>query len=162
MTHSEAGKLGGSKKGVKRGPYAKTRARRLGRARALRRLEITAERTMLELGRIAFSDIGALFDGTRRLLPLHQLSPAARAAVASLRVTKKNPTAGDAVQEDVVEVKLWDKITALQVLAKHFGLITDRHDVKLQADESLFAKLDQFKARNRERRALTGPANYLA
>jgi hypothetical protein len=33
---------------------------------------------------------------------------------------------GDGTQEDVVEVRLWDKLRALEMLAKHFALLTER------------------------------------
>jgi hypothetical protein len=32
---------------------------------------------------------------------------------------------GDGTQEDVVEVRLWDKLRALEMLAKHFALLTE-------------------------------------
>ena len=47
----------------------------------------------------------------------------------------------------VVEVKLWDKIRALDSLAKHLGLLVDKVDVRL--DEALITKLDAIKRRNR-------------
>jgi hypothetical protein len=46
-------------------------------------------------------------------------------------------------------VQLAKKFPALELLAKHFGLLTDRHNVQVHADEELLARLDQFKARNR-------------
>jgi hypothetical protein len=82
---------------------------------------------------------------------LRELSPAVLASVASLKTLKTNVVSGDGQQETTREVKLWDKLRELELLAKHFGLVTDRHNVNLHADESLFAKLDQFKARNRNR-----------
>jgi hypothetical protein len=59
-----------------------------------------------------------------------------RAAIASVKVTKKNLTVGDGQMDDVVEVKLWDKTRALESLAKYYGLLRDKieheHTFKLE------------------------------
>jgi phage terminase small subunit len=97
-----------------------------GRARQLAAADLTAIRTLEEIRRLGFSDIGALFTDAGRLKPLHELPPAARACIASIKTTKKNLTVGDGTQEDVVEVRLWDKLRALEMAAKHFALLTER------------------------------------
>ena len=56
--------------------------------------------------------------------PLHELPPPVRACIASVKTTKKHR--GDDVQGDVVEVRLWDKLRALEMATKHFGLLRDR------------------------------------
>jgi phage terminase small subunit len=86
---------------------------------------------MLEIGRLAFSNIGALFDEKGSLRELRELPPAVLASVASVKTLKTNVVSGDGQQETTREVKLWDKLRALDLLAKHFGLVTDRHDLRL-------------------------------
>lgn len=91
-----------------------------------RDLELTADRTIEEIRRLALSDIGVLFDEQGRLKPLKDIPPAIRATIASVKVTKTNRIVGDGVQEDVVEVKLWDKLRALEMAAKHHGLLVEK------------------------------------
>ena len=66
-----------------------------------------------------------------------------------MELTKRNLTAGDGMQEDVVKVKLWDKPRALEMLAKHFALLTEVVDMRLDAD--LRARLDRGRQRNAQR-----------
>jgi phage terminase small subunit len=99
-----------------------------GKARQLAAAELTAAATLEEIRRVGFSDIGALYDDDGRMKPLRELPPAVRATIASVKTTKKNLTVGDGTQEDVVEVRLWDKLRALEMAAKHFALLTDRLD----------------------------------
>jgi phage terminase small subunit len=118
----------------KRGPQKRTLALR---AAAQRSLAVTADRTIREIGRLAFSDIGQLFDAKGRLRPLHELPADVRAAIASVKISKKNLTAGDGVVEDVIEVKLWDKLRAVEMAAKHHGLLLEKieHSGKMTLEE---------------------------
>lgn len=88
--------------------------------------DLSATRVLEELRRLSLSDLAdAIDESTGKLKPLHQMPAHIRAAIASVKLTKKNLTAGDGVTEDVVEIKLWDKPRALEMLAKHFKLLTD-------------------------------------
>lgn len=98
-----------------------------GKAKQLDAVNLTATRVLEEYRRLAFSDLNDCFDPeTGALKPLRSMPKEARAAIASVKATKKNLTAGDGVMEDVVEIKLWDKTRALESLAKHFGLLTEK------------------------------------
>jgi hypothetical protein len=48
------------------------------------------------------------------------------ACLAAVEVTKKNLTAGDGEIDTVLKVKIWDKPRSLEMLAKHFALLTER------------------------------------
>ena len=87
-------------------------------------------------------------DDEGHLLPVKDWPPEIRAAVASMEITKRNLTAGDDVQEDVVKLKLWDKIRAVELLAKHLGLLIER--INVSGDEELLKKLDEGRRRNAE------------
>lgn len=95
-------------------------------ARQLERADLTATRVLEELRRLAFSDVTGLFDEHGNLKPLHTLTPEQAAAIASLEVVKKNITAGDGQIDTVHKLKVWDKTKALEMLAKHFGVLTER------------------------------------
>jgi len=94
------------------------------RAKANERLAdlIDPDRALRETARLAYSDIGDLFDKDGRLLPLPEWPAHIRAAVASVKYRKFNAESGDGKQDDIVELKLWDKSKNLEMLFKHMNL----------------------------------------
>ncbi len=123
----------------------KTLAKEAGKAKALKLAEITAERVMLEIARVGVSDIGQVFDSKGQLQPIKDLPKDVRAAIASVKTLKTNVVSGDGQQEETREVKLWDKLSALTLLAKHFGLVTEKHDVTVHGSEALQAVVDRIR-----------------
>lgn len=94
---------------------------------------ITAQRVLDELARIAFSDLRQLFHPeTGELLAISALDKDAAAAVSGVEVTREKTTQlgdqakGVRVDEALVKVKLWDKPKALELLARHMGMLRDR------------------------------------
>ena len=85
-----------------------------------KRLEITAERVILELARIAFADTRKLYDADGNLRPIHELEDDIAACVGGVRVKQVDG------QTTTTDVKVWPKDKALDLLAKHFALFTDR------------------------------------
>jgi len=106
--------------------YPKTRARREAQAAYLKGEALTAVRVLEELRRLAFSDVGVLFDESGKLKPIHSMTKEERSAIAGLEVIVKNAEAGDGHTDTVHKVKVWDKVRALESLAKHFGLLTEK------------------------------------
>lgn len=97
-----------------------------GKARQLDRADLTATRVLEEIRRLALSDIRGLFDDRGNLRPIHTLNDEQAACIASLEVVKRNLTAGDGEVDTVVKVKVWDKTKTLEMLAKHFALLTEK------------------------------------
>ena len=87
---------------------------------------IDPDRALREAARLAYSDIGDLFDKDGRLLPLPAWPVHIRAAVSSVKYRKFNAEAGDGKQEDIVELKLWDKSKNLEMLFKHMNLFKEQ------------------------------------
>jgi phage terminase small subunit len=110
------------------------------------KINLSADRTLAELATLATSDLAdALDPATGALLPLHLMPLRIRRAIASIKITKQNRIAGDGKTEDVVEVKLWNKVHALELLAKHFRLISDT--VELTPSQELTDLLRAGRAR---------------
>jgi hypothetical protein len=147
----DASRQNGTKGGRPKGKRsARTLACEAGKARALRQAEITAERTMLEIGRVAFAGRATMWrDG--RLLPFEDWPADALALLEGFEVVIKNAAAGDGHTDTVHKVHLAKKLAALELLAKHFGLITERQQISV--DEKCLALLDRAKERNRTRGA---------
>lgn len=89
-----------------------------------RRTGVTAERVVKELAKVAFADVSDIVDpATGRLLD--EAERPDTAAVAGIRVKR-----GDAYDE--YEVRLCDKMRALELLGKQLGMFTER--VELNGD----------------------------
>jgi phage terminase small subunit len=105
----------------------------------LKKTDITAERVMLELGRVAFSDLRKIVDDDGRLLPLKDLDADTAAAIAGIEVESRTEVVKGldlATGEPVTrmtpvvttKIKRSDKVAALNILAKHFKLVGDEGD----------------------------------
>ena len=92
----------------------------------LARADLTAARVLEELRRVALSDVRTLFDVVGDLKPLHTLTAEQAACIGGLEVIIKNAKAGDGVTDTIHKIKIWDKTKALELLAKHFALLTER------------------------------------
>jgi len=110
-----------------------------GKAKQLVRAELTADRVLEEMRRLAFMDIRNLFDAKGNLRPIHLLDEQDAAAIAGMEVIIKNAEAGDGVTDRVHKVKLTDKTRALEMLGKHFKLLSDT--VNVTVDDVLIEKL---------------------
>lgn len=100
------------------------------------RLKISADRVLLELARLAFSDIGRIIDWSGDALivePPGRLSPDDRAAISEIAVIP-----GDGPRKFAVKVKMHDKQTALRLLARHLRL-TGPHGIQTVESPSVAA-----------------------
>lgn len=92
------------------------------KAERSRRTGITADRVLQELAKIAFVDPANLIDmDTATII---STDPNDTAAIASIKQKTFPTKAGNEGIER--EIKLYDKIRALELLGKHIGLFTDR------------------------------------
>lgn len=114
-------------------------------AKVLEVAQITAQRTIDEMGTLAFSNVADYFDAEGNLLPIHQLPRHVTAAIAQFEVIMKNAAGGDGKIDRVLKVKSWDKTRALEMLGKHFKLLSDV--VQLEASDKLIEALYQGRAR---------------
>lgn len=122
-----------------------------GKGRQLERADLSAARVLEELRRIAFTDMRGFFDAAGNLKPITELTAEQGAALAGFEVIKKNATAGDGVVDTIHKFKAWDKIRALEALAKHFGLLVDRVEVSVEVNV-IEQNLNAARARLAERR----------
>jgi phage terminase small subunit len=99
---------------------------KLGTARQLERIDLTAEMVKDRLRQLAFQDIRKLFTEKGKLRPLHELDAETAAMVAGVEVIKKNAEAGDGIIDTVHKVKIVDPVKPLEMLAKHFGLLVEK------------------------------------
>jgi phage terminase small subunit len=96
-----------------------------GQAKRLTSADLTATRVLEELRRLAFSDLRGVFDDGGNLKPITEWTDDQGAALASVEVIIKNAKAGDGVVDTIHKIRVWDKTKALDILAKHFGLLKE-------------------------------------
>ncbi|OZB11179.1 MAG: hypothetical protein B7X67_04995 [Rhizobiales bacterium 39-66-18] len=99
-------------------------------ARRSARTEITQDRVLQELARLAFLDIGGAFAADGTLLPLQEMAPDVRAAIAGLEVNEILNEG--AVIGRAKKIRLTDKVGALTLLMRHLGMLNDK--LKAQGD----------------------------
>jgi phage terminase small subunit len=109
------------------------------------RTRITADRVLMELARVGFSDIGRFAHWTKEegveLLSAAELAEEDRAAIAELVMDGKTH----------VRIKLHDKIRALQLIAKHLRMIGSAREREEIVPYGTDIRTD---AQNRARKAL--------
>jgi phage terminase small subunit len=99
--------------------------------RGAEQAQITVARVLQELGRLGFSDLRRAFDENGNLKPPSQWDDEFAASIASIEVvTKTLPGRDDesARVEYVHKIKVWDKNSALDKIAKHLGMLVERHE----------------------------------
>jgi phage terminase small subunit len=104
-------------------------------------IERTAERVLEEVGAIAFSDLRRAFRDDGSLLPPNEWPDDVAAAMSSVKVNELfdyQPRADGRGKEKIQvgftkEVKLWDKLGALDKLGNYFKLWENRIEVKVDA-----------------------------
>jgi phage terminase small subunit len=91
------------------------------------RTQITADRVLLELARVGFSDPRRLYGANGELIPIKELDDDTAAAVASVEVSEEFEGQGSARRSIgfTKKLKCWNKVEALKELAQHLGL-TDK------------------------------------
>lgn len=100
------------------------------------RTEITQDRVLKELGKIAFFDARKLFDSTGFPLPVNELDDATVASIMSIDVLEEHSGQG----EDKVLIgytkkyRLADKRAALVDIGKHLGMFIERKEIGQPGD----------------------------
>jgi phage terminase small subunit len=102
--------------------------------RRLKKDELSAERILEELRRIATFDYRQFYDAEGNFKPPTEWTEEMGAVVSSSETVIKNVTAGDRKQDTVTKIRLNPKTDALNTLAKYFGLLSERveHHGKLE------------------------------
>jgi len=97
-----------------------------------KRTEITIDRTLTEIARLAFSDIREYIDigadGCVQVKPFEDMPKGASRAIQYIKEKKRILASGkgggeETILESTLELKLWDKGKALDQLGKHLGFL---------------------------------------
>ncbi|MDY0884682.1 terminase small subunit [Dongia soli] len=135
------------------------------------RAEITIDRIVAELAKIAFADPRDLFTADGRMKPIHEMDDASAASLSAWEVMVLAGTRSAAAKTgaakagemgvpaetigdlplEVRKIKRWDKTKALELLGRYLGLFKDK--VELSASSDLAASIEAAR-----RRAMEGQA----
>lgn len=106
------------------------------KARLIGEAGITAERIMKELAALAFAQMPDFMewgdDGQMRLKPSSQLSDMQAAAISQITENEKYIKAlgkGEKLMSRERSIKLHDKLSAIEKLMKHMGMIVDKKEI---------------------------------
>ena len=91
-----------------------------------KRVELSSDRVLEEIARVAFADIRRAFDADGNLLAIDQMPEEIARAVAGFEVVEHVVGAGDdRTVERTKKVKITDKLRALELAGRHLKLFTD-------------------------------------
>jgi phage terminase small subunit len=92
-----------------------------------RRTEVTADRVVTELAKIAFANMQDYSPRPGETIDLHRLDQDRAAAIEVITIDEAVDPAG--VLRRRTRLKLHDKLAALMSLARHLGMFIDRHPI---------------------------------
>ena len=90
--------------------------------------ELTASRVLEELRRVGFANVRGLFQPDGQLKPVTDWSDEQLAAVSSMDIVTVDRE--NAPPARVHKLRLWNKVAALDTLAKHFGLLKEKVELE--------------------------------
>ena len=110
-----------------------------GTEKQLAKAELSASLVIEHIRRIAMVDVRGYYDAQGNLKPMHELTEEQGSALAGIETILKNAKAGDGIVDRVHKIKVFDKVRALELLGKHFSLLTNVHEVRGESLEELIA-----------------------
>lgn len=118
-------------------------------ASVLSKFELSIERTLREIARVAYSDPRRFYNPNGSMKPIHELDDDTAAAIASVEVDVLRRD-GESVGE-TVKIKQWDKSAALEKAMKYHGLYekdnAQRNPFAEMTDEQRRARIAELQAR---------------
>lgn len=95
-------------------------------AKRSNRTEITQDRVLQELARIGFSNLQDVMTSCGNLMGVSDWTEDAARAIASVEIVTKPggvDESGNREVEHVAKIKTWDKLAALDKIARHLGML---------------------------------------
>jgi phage terminase small subunit len=112
-----------------------------GQTRQLDQAELTGQMVVDRLRLLGFQDIRRLFDADGNLIPIYLLSDAAAATIGGVEVVVKNISPADGHTDLVHKIKIIDPVEPLALLAKKFGLLVEKIELKTITADARVARL---------------------
>lgn len=124
------------------------------------RTRITADRVLVEVAKLGFSNIKSIFTESGQLRNLSSLPDEVAAAIQSVEVVTKRVEGGeDHEVEYVHKIKMADKKASLELLGKHLKLFADRTELTGADGKDLIPEMNETEIARRIAFALQQGAN---
>ena len=107
-----------------------------GKSAQLEELDITAKEVLQIMARLARVDVKSFYDAAGNPKPIHEWTATQSAQVSRVETIIKNVKAGDGHTDTVLKLAFWSKEKALDMLGRHFGVLTEQINVTIAADLS--------------------------
>jgi phage terminase small subunit len=117
--------------------------------KTLTKLDITAERVLAEIAKLAFYDPGNLLESDGSMKQIKDIDDITRMAVAGLEVTELFEGTGDEKQAYGLckKIKLADKGQNLERLGRHLKLFVDKVEMNVSGELKLAERLAEARKR---------------
>lgn len=130
--------------------------------------EITAARVLKELGHIGFLDPQDMFNEDDSLKQIRSMPEHIRRCIAGIevkqvKVRKVKDASGEEMllETSIVKIKLWPKTNALELIAKHLGMLDERFKVTHGIDPAAQAVLKSLLEKLENQPSQVIDANYI-
>lgn len=106
------------------------------------KLEVSAERVLLELARIAFVNPQSFFDDNGQLLEITKMPEDAARALSGFDVEVKTTAyADEEITTTTIKPRMWNKLEALKLLMSHLGMNLPGDKLKLSGSVNFIADM---------------------
>lgn len=98
------------------------------RRKANERLEdiLDPHRAWRSVAAIAYFDPATVHDAHGQILPITEWPEASRLALASFEVVRRNLVKGDDATDDIIKVRMWEKLKGLEMILKRLGELQEK------------------------------------
>ena len=129
------------------------------------RTDVTQDRIVAQMARVAFGDIRNLFDANGNLKPIHELSEDESAMIEALDVVEGKTDKGNVLLQ-TKKIKLASKLAYLERLGRYRGLFNDKIEIDARVEskdvsENDFARRLAFVLLQASRRQLAEDSTLL-
>ena len=90
------------------------------------RIEISADKVLQEIAKLATVNVRDLYDGEGRLIPIQDLPRHVTASISKIKVKMEKDgedTNGNAQWSEIREISFWDKKGSIELLMKHLNIL---------------------------------------
>lgn len=110
-----------------------------------KRTEVTQQRIINELAKVAFSDIRNAYDERGNLKMVQDLDDDIAGAIISMESFEEYDGRGENREYigDTKKIKLADKIKSLELLGKHIGMFKDKIEISKSSEDTI-KEIDEY------------------